>query len=125
MQACDIPGERLAQTRDAEILRIKGFAPFERIDARLADKFRRDFVGLAEPERDHVFLAHTCIGDLADLRGAQRFDAGTSRRQTEIHVGNLSKGRYFGITATLTALGSYTKLVGKYTKERVDDGGRR
>src|SRR6185295_20369982 len=34
------------------------------------------------------------------------------------------KGRHFGIPPTLTALGSYTKLFGKYTKERDDAGGR-
>src|ERR1700722_18724699 len=49
----------VAQFGDAEILRIKRIAAFDRSDAGVADELRRDFVWLAKPERQHVGQADT------------------------------------------------------------------
>ncbi len=72
MQRRYVAGERIAQLGNAEILRIERFAARERRRRGLADERRRNFVRLAEPEREHVRIVHARIRDVADLRSADR-----------------------------------------------------
>ena len=72
MQPRDVTGDRIAQLGDAEVLGVEGLARSDRGDRRVADVRRGHLVGLTEPERQDVGIAHAGVGDLADLRGDQR-----------------------------------------------------
>jgi hypothetical protein len=68
MQLAGVVGYRLAQFRQAQVVRIEGFALLQRLDGGLADELGRDFVAFAEPEGQHVVASHAGIGDFADFR---------------------------------------------------------
>ena len=53
---------------------IEGVPGVQRIDAGLADEFRRHPIGLTEPEGEDVGATHAGVCDLADLRGAKAPD---------------------------------------------------
>ena len=72
MQPRDISGDRCAQLGDTEVLGVEGLARGDRSDRRVADVCRRYLIRLAEPEWQDVGVAHSGIGDLADLRCDQR-----------------------------------------------------
>jgi len=80
MQARDVRRDRRAQRRDAEVLRVERLSARDRRDTRIADELRRDFVRLAEPERENVGVAHAFVGDVADERGGERAHRGTRGR---------------------------------------------
>jgi hypothetical protein len=72
MQARDVRGQRFAQLRDAEVVRIEHFARGDGVGARLPDELRRRLVGLANPERQHVGAADALVVQLADLGRGKR-----------------------------------------------------
>ncbi len=65
---------RVAQRRDAEVVRVERRAAFERGARGVADEGRRDAVRLAEPERQHVGDADALVRHRADARAAQVAD---------------------------------------------------
>ena len=77
-----------AQLGQPQVVRIKSLATLQRIDRRLADEIRRDFVALAKPERQHVAAAHARIGDFTDA-ACVRFNAelcgGTTATNAGLH----------------------------------------
>ena len=76
MKAGEIIADSVSQFRDAEILRIEGLPSFQSVDSGPADEIRGDLIRFAEPECDHIFLAHRGVGDFADLRRAKLPDYG-------------------------------------------------
>jgi hypothetical protein len=50
---------------------VKRLPRLQCLDALAPDEFRRQLVGLAEPEREHALPAEACVRHLADLRPAQ------------------------------------------------------
>ena len=74
MQAGDVGRDCFPQLGNAEVVRIEGLAGVQSVYARLPDECGRDFVGLAEPEREHVVAGHAGVGHFANLRGAQAAD---------------------------------------------------
>ncbi len=69
----DVVGDRAAQLRQPEIVRIEGLAADERIDRRVADELGRGLVALAEPEREDVGAADAGVGDFANPRPRKLF----------------------------------------------------
>jgi hypothetical protein len=76
VQALQVGGERRADFRNAEVVRVEGFTGGDRIHAGLADELRRRLVGLAHPERQDVAAPEPGVEQLADLRGGQRTHGG-------------------------------------------------
>ena len=72
MQPRHIAGNRVAQRRDAEVLRIERFAARKRRRRGIANEAGRDLVRFAEPEGEHVGIVHPGVRDLADPRRAER-----------------------------------------------------
>src|SRR5207244_5995589 len=87
------------QLGNAEILRVEGFAGAERGDRRFADIRGRDFVGLAEPERQNVGIAHARVGNLANLRGDEPAHA-IARGEVETWSGSAVVHRLRGSART-------------------------
>src|SRR5437762_9308560 len=81
MEARYVGGDCLTQLGNAEVVRVEGFAARERGRRLVANERRRDFIGFAEPERQQIRIAHTGVGDFANLRSAQRLDGGAGRRR--------------------------------------------
>jgi hypothetical protein len=79
----DVRRERLAQLRQAEVVRVEHFARGDGVHAGLADELRRGLVGLAHPEGEHVLSANALVVQLADLRGREGPDrrAGNGKRK--------------------------------------------
>ena len=71
VQPRDVGADGLTQLGDAEVVRVERFAARERCGRLIANERRRDFIGLAEPERQQVTIADTGVGDFAYLRSAQ------------------------------------------------------
>ncbi len=85
MQFALIGGDRFAQSGKAQIVDVEGFSIRDRLLGSLADEIGRHLVAFAEPERGHVGMTHSRIGDIADARGRERenFGAGIGS-----HMGN-------------------------------------
>ena len=66
VQSGQVGRDRLAQRGDAEVVRIEGVAVVERLLGGITDEVRRLLIRLAEPERQHVLQADTCVGDFTD-----------------------------------------------------------
>jgi hypothetical protein len=87
MQPRHVGGDRVAQRRDAEVVRVERIARVQGLDRGRADELGRDFVGLAEPERQHGRVAQRRVSHLADLRGAQRAHGGAGEGFCDGHRG--------------------------------------
>ena len=72
MQPAQVRRERLAQLRDAEVVRVERLARRDRVDAGLADELAASARRVAHPERQDVRAAEAGVEQLADLRGAER-----------------------------------------------------
>ena len=71
MQAADIVGQRAAQRRDAEVVRVERGASRQRIAGGVANELRRDLVGFAEPERQDIGKVDAGVRDFTNARSAQ------------------------------------------------------
>ncbi len=76
MERGGVVGDGLAQLGQAKVVGVKGLASADRLDGRLADEVRSDFIALAEPEGQDVLAAEAGIGDFADLGGFEVLDGG-------------------------------------------------
>jgi hypothetical protein len=94
MKSGRIDGERLAQRRQTEVLRVEGVTIIERLLCDVADEIRCHFIWFAEPERQDIGAAHTCVRDFTNAGRTQRLyrwaglDSMGHRRRYQRHSKN-------------------------------------
>ena len=74
MQPRQVAGNRLAECRQPQILRVERLPIVQRRRRGVADKSRCRLVAFPEPEGIDIGPAHAGIGDLANARGAEVHD---------------------------------------------------
>ena len=74
MQGRHVISHRLAQLRQAQVVRIKGLALLQRIDGGLAHDVGRDLVRFTKPKGQYIGTAHARVGNFTDARLFQVHD---------------------------------------------------